>query len=49
MRKFILGIIVGFLLGAVVVAIADGTYLSEQTIWNLIYDSSASTIRIVVP
>ena len=47
MRNFIIGLIVGVALGAAITVIADPSWISEEALWNRVYDSSTGTIRMI--
>jgi len=46
MKKLIIVAVIAFLLGFAAKAIADGTYLSAQTIFNKVFNSTSNTLTI---
>jgi len=45
--KFIIGIVIGFLLGAAVLSYAGSTDISGEALWNRVFNSTTNTIKVI--
>ncbi len=46
MKKLIIGLIIGFILGSVTIAIAGSTDISVESLYNRVFDSATNSLTI---